>query len=231
MNKTIHTLLFSLLFISTQFLFGQTTWTGATTTFTKTNNANPTLESNQDRITTNVWLTRGNGGGQIYNAKSESNSSKPSSPADTQWALGTTANLATLSFDTFRNTISPKNVVGKDMVLHLVTDNIYIDIKFTSWTSGKTAGGGFSYERSTNQNLSILDVDSNPKINIYPNPASDFIALNNLKTPEDYHIYTVLGTKVMSGVIAEGQKIDVSSLNSGVYFIDTDSITLPFIKE
>ncbi len=33
------------------------------------------------------------------------------------------------------------------MVLHLITDDIYIDIKFLSWTSG--GNGGFSYERST----------------------------------------------------------------------------------
>ena len=67
----------------------QTTWDGPTMTFTKANNANPTLEANQDRITSNVWLTRGNSGGQIYNAKTESDSSKISSPADTQWAFGT----------------------------------------------------------------------------------------------------------------------------------------------
>ncbi|MCX5654761.1 MAG: autotransporter-associated beta strand repeat-containing protein, partial [Planctomycetota bacterium] len=32
--------------------------------------------------------------------------------------------------------------------MHLISEDIYIDIKFTSWTSGG-AGGGFSYERAT----------------------------------------------------------------------------------
>lgn len=40
-----------------------------------------------------------------------------------------------------------KSLVGKNMVLHLVEDNIYISIKFTSWSSGTK--GGFAYERST----------------------------------------------------------------------------------
>jgi hypothetical protein len=38
-------------------------------------------------------------------------------------------------------------MIGKDAVLHLIADDIYLDIKFLSWTAG--GGGGFSYERST----------------------------------------------------------------------------------
>src|SRR5436190_5210420 len=48
-----------------------TVWTGPSTTFTKTNSANPALAVNQDRITSNVWLTRGSSQG-LYNAKTES---------------------------------------------------------------------------------------------------------------------------------------------------------------
>lgn len=38
----------------------QTEWTGPITTFIKANNADWTLEVNQDRITSNVWITRAN---------------------------------------------------------------------------------------------------------------------------------------------------------------------------
>ncbi|HMF58786.1 MAG TPA: hypothetical protein VK595_00360 [Vicinamibacterales bacterium] len=34
-------------------------------------------------------------------------------------------------------------------VLHLISSDIYLDIKFTSLTSGEQGGGGFSYIRST----------------------------------------------------------------------------------
>ena len=44
-------------------LKAQTIWNGPTTTFTKANNADWTLESNQDRITSAVWITRANNQG------------------------------------------------------------------------------------------------------------------------------------------------------------------------
>ena len=131
-----------------------TIWTGAPLTFTKTDNADPTQESNQDRITDNVWLTRGNSGGQIFNAAVESSSAKNSSPEGTLWALGTTDEIENLTFSTFREVVRTQSNrildnLDTDFVLHLVEDDIYLDIRFTSWTSGKTNGGGFTYVRST----------------------------------------------------------------------------------
>ena len=122
-------------------------WTGSNISFSKADGADPTDAVNQDRITDNVWITRGNNGGQIFNIRAEESSQKASSPADTEWALGTTDDVANLTFANFRTTIKPQDVVGKDLVLHLISDDIYIDIKFDSWTSSKE--GGFSYTRST----------------------------------------------------------------------------------
>lgn len=123
-------------------------WTGTDLTFSKANNANPSEESNQDRLTDKVWITRGNNGGQIYNAKTEGSASKSNSPDGTEWAIGDIADIATLNFRPFRSAVSsPKNVEGKDLVLHLIDDNIYLKVRFTSWSSSK--GGGFSYVRST----------------------------------------------------------------------------------
>jgi len=126
-------------------------WTGPKIIFEKEAGSDPTLEENQDRITDNVWITRGNSGGEIYNAVLEESSTQNVSPMGTEWALGTTADLASLTFDSFRGTISPSQVVGEDMVLHLIEDDIYIDIKFLSWNGGgrQGNGGAFSYERST----------------------------------------------------------------------------------
>ncbi len=130
-------------------------WTGSAITFTKEDDTDPTLEANQDRLTDNVWITRDPNGGQIYNAAVEtwSVALQDTAPADTEWALGTTADIANLEFSSFRNTIAPKDVVGQDLVLHLITDGIYIDIKFTAWSRGGQSGGrgGFAYERSTEE--------------------------------------------------------------------------------
>ena len=219
---------FFILLVS-KLVVAQTTWNGPTMTFTKTDNADLTLAENQDQITSNVWLTRGNSGGQLYNAKTESDSSKSTSPDDTQWALGTTSNIGTLTFSTFRGTSKPQDVVGQNMVLHLVTDDIYIDIKITSWTSGRNSGGGFSYERSTDPNLSIVDYEM-PKLSLYPNPSTSFLRISGLKAAEPYRIYSILGVKTQSGIITENQEIDVNGLQTGIYMLQVSNTALPFVK-
>jgi len=125
-------------------------WTGETITFVKVAGADPTDEANQDRITDNVWLTRGNTGGQLFNIKTEENSNEDASPVDTEWAIGTIDQVSDLTFAPFRTALTkPKNQVGTDLVLHLITDDVYLSFKITSWDEGRTGGGGFAYERST----------------------------------------------------------------------------------
>jgi glucose/arabinose dehydrogenase len=115
-------------------------------------NGPPVSESNAtepDQITANVWLTRGGSQG-LYNAKTESFFTHFFSPADTEWADGTTANYASLSYtdwNTWAKNIhgGPPNTVGVNAVVHLISDDIYIDITFTSWG----LFGPYSYQRAT----------------------------------------------------------------------------------
>ena len=127
-----------------------TIWTGPITTFSIVGHADPNLPANQDRITDNVWITRGDVQG-IYNARSEPFYTHYSSPADTEWAFGTTADIGSLTFAVWETAVAnkPPGSVGQDMVLHLITDDIYLDIAFKSWGQGSPAGGSFAYERST----------------------------------------------------------------------------------
>ena len=125
-----------------------TIWNGGVITFEKADGADPNSAVNQDRITDKVWITRGNSGGQIYNIAKENIYDKDTSPLGTQWAIGTLEEIDQLSFDDFRATVgSPKDVVGKNLVLYLQEDNTYLSVKFTSWSSKNN--GGFAYERST----------------------------------------------------------------------------------
>jgi len=132
-------------------------WQGDPLLFTKTDGSDWTLEGNQDRITDLVWLTRQNSNG-LFNIAAEAGqvgmSSVTESPAGTEWALGTIADgVENLNFDRFVGTLEGKvgdNILSGPMVLHLIAENIYIDIEFTSWSSGNAGGqGGFSYSRST----------------------------------------------------------------------------------
>ena len=125
-----------------------TIWDGTKITFSKSDGANPNEEANQDRITNNVWITRANDGGQIYNIAKENSSNKTNSPIGTKWAIGSLDEIDNLTFDKFRATVgNPKDVVGKKLVMFLEEDNIYLSVIFTSWSEGKK--GGFTYERST----------------------------------------------------------------------------------
>tara|TARA_Y100001935_G_scaffold202234_1_gene170722 strand:- start:38 stop:523 length:486 start_codon:yes stop_codon:yes gene_type:complete len=122
-------------------------WEGPTVVFSKDDGADFTQESNQDRITSNVWITRGNGG-QIFNIAKENSADKLDSPAGTLWSVGNVNNIDNLTFETFRLAVGqPKDVVGKNLVLYLVDDDIYLSVKFTSWSQGQK--GGFAYERSS----------------------------------------------------------------------------------
>ena len=124
------------------------TWNGDLLNFEKSDGEDPSLQSNQDRLTDNVWITRGNDGGQIYNIAKENISDKNSSPVGTEWAIGSLDDIGSLSFSKFRSAVgSPKDVVGKNLVLHLIEDDIYLSVRFTSWSNGQK--GGFSYTRST----------------------------------------------------------------------------------
>ena len=163
------------------------TWTGPNITFTKADGADPTVEANQDRITSNVWITRGNTGGQIFNIKEESVSNNTNSPTGTKWAIGTIDQKESLTFQKFRTAVGkPKDVVGKNLVMYLEDDDIYLSVKFTSWSQQKN--GGFTYERSTSNgaivdyssgsgtntltfNYTVADGDSSPDLDyVYSNP-------------------------------------------------------------
>jgi glucose/arabinose dehydrogenase len=141
-----------------------TIWTGPPMIFTKLAGTDPTQSTNQDQITPNVWLTRGDVQG-LYNIKTEAFFTHFLSPADTEWADGTTANtnLSYTDWNTWAKIThgGPPNTVGVNAVVHLISDDIFIDISFTSWD---LAGSGFAYQRSTppGQNIPPSVTITNP---------------------------------------------------------------------
>ena len=123
-------------------------WKGDVLLFEKIDGSDPSDTSNQDRISDNVWITRDNDGGQIYNIAEENSADKGKSPIGTTWAIGNLDQIENLKFESFRSAVGkPQDVVGKDLVMYLLEDNIYLSVKFKSWSQGQK--GGFSYDRST----------------------------------------------------------------------------------
>jgi hypothetical protein len=127
---------------------GEEVWSGRDYYFEKEDYADWTLEANQDRITDQVWITRKSGQG-IFNIAQEDGYQYLHSPQDTEWATGDAVDWATLTFRTWEAWHGgyPPDMVGDDAVVHLISEDVYIDIRFEGWTIGGQ-GGGFSYYRA-----------------------------------------------------------------------------------
>ena len=125
---------------------------GPLLTFEKGELTDPSLEANQDRITDNVWITRNNNGGLYNRVVNTAFSQAQGSPVDTEWAEGTLEDRDNLTFTDWRTAVNanPPSSIGKTYVVHLITDNIFLEVTFLTWRGNNN--GSFSYERTTPSN-------------------------------------------------------------------------------
>ena len=224
--KQIYILLIIMFFLSNgNKINAQIEWTGTLTTFTKAEGSDWTLAANQDQITSNVSITRANSKGLfniVVDSLGGSNGTGPQ-PSDTEWAFGNISDgVGTLTFTTWGQAHSgnPGSLVNEYMVVHLITDDIYIDIKLLSWSSGGSGGmGGFSYERSTDQTLSTNEFELENSIKLFPNPSSEFIQVSGLTENENYRIHNVLGAEIKRGIALNNEQIDIRNFTNGLYFL------------
>ena len=142
---------------------------GGTVTFTKEDWADWTLPENQDRISENVWITRGDSRG-IFNIalEEEYNNDEEDSPIGTLWARGATGEEEDFEipccfeeravqvdlegYGTWRNRVGGNPSSDQVYSMYIEETGAYYDVVFTSWTRGNDdgvpPGGGFSYERT-----------------------------------------------------------------------------------
>jgi hypothetical protein len=124
-----------------------TVWTGPNITFTKST-ATPA-----DTIITGKVVLRRQSSKWLINLAAGETSATATSPKDTEWAFGDIANFATLTYQTMgalHNQAAGNMqafLVNRPMVLHLINEDIYISIKFTTW--GRFGVGTVAYTRST----------------------------------------------------------------------------------
>jgi hypothetical protein len=135
-------------------------YTGYSVAFAKAAFADGTLPENQDRIVYDVAITRGSSRG-IFNVAQEQSYQDSLSPQGTAWAFPYNNPGATLSAATWSQLVfqpwqtahggagsGPPATVGQNAVLHLVDQDIYLDIRFTAWGMSASSGGSFSYDRA-----------------------------------------------------------------------------------
>lgn len=71
------------------------------------------------------------------------------------------------------------------------------------------------------------------EIKVYPNPATNSIRLNGLKSTAKYSIVNAVGAQVKSGSVANESSIELTDIEDGIYFIilnDNPQKALKFIK-
>jgi len=213
---------------------GQEIWNGNFIEFTKDSLADWTLEENQDRITDNVWITRKNIQG-IFNIRQEEGFSHLNgSPVDTEWSYGTTNEIEDLIFEPWSSAIDSMvpQMIGQDMVVHLITDDIYIDIKVLEWGITQAGGGYVKYERATeNVPLSTNEIHA-ADLTIFPNPTRDYLRIAGFESSVSYRIIDVSGVIAKYGTYRPNDKIYISPLSTGMYYIVLGEKHLTkFIKE
>jgi hypothetical protein len=129
--------------------------------FAKENWVDWTLPENQDRITDNVWLTRGNGPDPIFNYAQHPDGFSFDNDPYVEWALGPIDDLLT-GFGNFQDILN--NNVDWEMngcpgciglieqqiplTLHLIAEDLYLEFYFQSW-GHYINGGAFSYTRTS----------------------------------------------------------------------------------
>lgn len=130
----------------------QTVWSTGSYTFTKT------APFQQDCITPGVCLTRGSQS-VLYNEVTENyldgDGNCDWTPGNTTWAYGNISDWATLTYQNLYdlNGCTPPSMVNQPMVLHIMPDDIYLQLTFSLWAG--SSSGNFTYTRTTQIPLGI----------------------------------------------------------------------------
>ncbi|MBP7508562.1 MAG: T9SS type A sorting domain-containing protein [Prolixibacteraceae bacterium] len=63
------------------------------------------------------------------------------------------------------------------------------------------------------------EISLNGGVNVYPNPVSDFVTIENIKDGSSIDLYNYEGKKVKSLNLYEGSKFSMSEFSTGIYFL------------
>lgn len=127
-----------------------------------------------------------------------------------------------------------QNTSGNNIVISSAGSGI---IEFTNPTTAlnvsviSAATGYMSTTFGLNEILSIKDM-TKTKISLFPNPSTNFIKIEGILETKKYVIFNLLGQEIMSGILNEGEMINVQSLENGLYALKFDNEeSIKFMKE
>lgn len=102
-------------------------------------------------------------------------------------------------------------------------------------TATSADGGGAKATKAitiTNQSVAINEVNLTNQITIYPNPASNVLAINQLNANFSYKIINLQGQEILNGELKKPfSSIDISKLENGSYMIGLTTETSIYWKK
>ena len=104
---------------------------------------------------------------------------------------------------------------------HLTADVYYFD-NFRRLSSS---------EECAYLHIGIKELEIDNLINIYPNPVTNTLYINEKNKSQQVSIYNYLGEKIIEINENKENKIDVSHLPNGIYFFKTERNIFKFVKE
>ena len=119
----------------------------------------------------------------MFNAVTETAFTKLVSPADTAWAVGALSNYASLTYSDWTTTGGGNPVInlpGQQLVVHLISEDIYLSLMFTNLP----AGPGFSYIRSTPLNVAPTVAITSPANGQYFTAPANATIVANANDPD-----------------------------------------------
>ena len=141
------------------------------------------------------------------------------------------------TFETQGYEVKRRTLTGLSILMNNI-NNVKFRFKFSSEDYTTAEGCAFDdfriYQDDTLANITnTKNVSVKNNFEIYPNPAKDFI---NIKFSENsnnqFEIINIAGTKVKTiHVNNNTEKIDISGLKAGVYFIKSNENIVKFIKQ
>jgi hypothetical protein len=179
----------------------------------------------QDSITSHVKITRGAGGG-LYNSLQEGGATSGISPKDTKWAAGS---LATINLASVTNSCPleagghPPGYVGTTFVVHLITDDVYLQITLTNWGGVNGLGDKtFGYTRSSAPLVAPTVTVTNPANNaVLAAPANVLLgAIASVSGGTVTNVTFRNNTTVLGSVLSAPFSFTANNLGAGSYTIN-----------
>ena len=78
--------------------------------------------------------------------------------------------------------------------------------------------------------LSVIDLSLDSALSVYPNPATDTVHISAKVALSSLALYDVYGKLILKKE-NNSNKLDVSRLNSGIYFLEVSSNTEKVVKK